>query len=153
MSFGLAAVAAVLVTVGFAALFASATSIKFLQPTATISERLLLATSPSPRPLRQRNVPAPPLPAPIPLVDQAWPPLQPPISQPESFTAQDYLKGRAQQNAAALRDKVTGGELRRSLGKATDIPALQDNQSFRTAVRARAGWSRVGCAAVGGPRY
>lgn len=132
-SFALAVVAALLVMIGFAALFASATSIKFLQPTMTVPERLLFAAPLLPRPLFRRHGPAPSRRAPIPLVDQAWPPLQPPISLPEAFTAKDYLKERAQQGAAALRDNVTGNELRRDLGKAADMPALRDNQSLPVA--------------------
>src|SRR6185437_15395131 len=88
---------------------------------------------PPPARLPRHRAPARTLPSAIPLRDQAWPPLQPPVSLPETFTAQDYLEERAQQGAAALRDKVMGTDLQRELGKAKEMPALKDNQSFRTA--------------------
>jgi hypothetical protein len=135
-SFGLAVMAALLVMIGFAALFASAASIKILQPTASIAERLLFAAPPLPppsRPMSRKHVPVPSMLAPLPMQDGAWPPLQPPVSLPDAFTAQDYLKERAQQGAATLRDKVTGNELRRELGKPADMPALRDNQSLPVA--------------------
>jgi hypothetical protein len=127
---GISVVAASLLMAGFAALFSSAASIKLLQPIATVPERLVFAAPPLPRPMPRQRAPALSRPAPIPLVEQPWPPLQPPISLPQAFTAQDYLKERAQQGAAALRDKVTGGDLRRDLGKVSDVPALRDNQSI-----------------------
>ena len=132
LSLGGAAVAGLLLMAGFAALFASATSIKFLQPSAAVVERLVFAAPPPPlpRPVPRRPVPAQSMPVPIPVPDRVWPPLPPPISSPEAFTAQDYLKERAQQGVAALRDKVTGNDLRRSLGKTADMPALRDNQSI-----------------------
>lgn len=135
LSFGLACVAALLVMAGFAALFSSAASIRILPPAAGLPERLVFAPPeplPPPRPSRRRRASVPSAPAPIPLRDQPWPPLLPPISRPPAFTAEDYLKERAQQGAAALRDKVTGNELRRDLGKVTDLPALRDNQGIPT---------------------
>lgn len=147
-SFTLAAVATLLVMGGFAALFASTTSIKFLQPTASVAERLFFAVPQPPRPPLRRRAPTPSPPAPIPMLDQAWPPLQPPISLPEAFTVQDYLRERAQQDATALRDKVTGNELRRSLGKSADQPALRDNQSIPTAGGDRVVRSGDSCAQI-----
>lgn len=134
VSFGLACVAALLVMMGFTALFASSASIRFLQPSATMPERLVFAAPLPPLPprIRRRRPSALSAPSPVPIQERSWPPLQPPISQPPDFTAQDYLKERAQQGAAALRDKVTGNELRRDLGKVTDLPALRDNQGIPT---------------------
>jgi hypothetical protein len=134
VSLGLAVAAALLVAVGFAALFASA-DIRFLPPAAVIRERLVFS-APAPRRLPprvpRRPMPALSRPAPISLRDQLWPSLQPPISLPVASSAEDYLKERAQQGAAALRDKVTGGQLTRNLGKVTEMPALRDNQSIPT---------------------
>jgi hypothetical protein len=126
-------VAALLVMAGFAALFTSATSIKFLQPTAAIAERLFFAAPPPPRPPAHKHVPALSMPAPIPMLTGAWPPLQAPVTAPAGFTPQDYLQERAQQGATALRDKVTGKDLERKLGEAKDMPASRDNQSYPVA--------------------
>ena len=79
---------------------------------------------------------------------QPWPPLQPPLSVPGTFTVQDYLEERAAQGAAALRDKVTGGTLGHELGKATEMPALRDNQSIPTAGGDRMVRSGDSCAQI-----
>lgn len=131
VSLGVTVAATLLVMTGFAALFSSATSIKFLQPTATVRESLVFAApqSPPPRRILRSRAPVLSMPAPIPMLEGAWPPLQPPVTMPGGFTTQDYLQERAKDDAAALRDKVTGNELKRDLGKATDMPALHDNQS------------------------
>ena len=52
---------------------------------------------------------------------------------PEALSVQDYFQERAQQGAAALRDKVMAKDLQRNLGKTEDMPALRDNQSIPTA--------------------
>ena len=129
----LAAAAALLVSAGFALLFSSAVSIRLPQPATPLREQLVFSAPPQLRPIHRRPARTSTLPEPVPIREQLWPPLQPPISVPEAFTAQDYLRERAELGAAALRDRVTGGDLKRSLGKAADVPALQDNQGYTTA--------------------
>lgn len=149
-SFGLAVAAMLLVTAGFAALFRSAASVHLLSPIAAVRERLVFSSPPPPLPPRRprRRAPVFSMPAPIPVPDQPWPPLLPPISVPAAFTAQEYLKERAAQDAAALRGKVTGGSLGRELGKTTGMPALRDNQSIPTAGGDRMVRSGDSCAQI-----
>jgi hypothetical protein len=135
---------------GFATLFSSAVSVRFLSPATAVQERLVFAAALPPVPPRlipHHHARAPTL-APVPMRDKLWPPLQPPISVPEPFTVQDYLKERAQQGATALRDKITGGDLRRDLGKSKDMPALRDNQSIPTAGGDRMVRSGDSCAQI-----
>ena len=130
----LAAAATLLVSAGFALLFSSAVSIRLPQPATRLREQLVFsAPSPLPRPVHRHPGRTSTLPEPVPMREQLWPPLQPPISVPGAFTAQDYLRERAEQGAAALREQVIGGDLKRSLGKATDMPVLQDNHGYVTA--------------------
>ena len=70
------------------------------------------------------------------------------MTGPDSFSLQDYLDERAKENATALKNQVTGGDLKRNLGKSTEQQALPDNQSFRSVGGQKIVRSGSGCAQI-----
>jgi len=148
VSLGFAAAAAMLVTAGFAALF-SAASFKLMQPAPTVREELVLAepVPDLPPPRARPRLARPTLPVTLPELQRMPPPtVLAPLPGPDSFSVQDFLDERAKSNAAALRDQVTGSELKRDLGKQIEKPAISDNQSYRTIDGQRVERGGGGCA-------
>jgi len=131
---GGAVAAALLLMAGFIVLFSSAASFKLPLSVPSVREVLVLA---QPTPRVSRSNPAARALRALPRVQlpelQRLPPVLPaPVTSPDSFSLQEYLDERAKENAAALKDQVTGSDLKRNLGKQVDKPALEDNQSFRS---------------------
>jgi hypothetical protein len=133
-SLAAAAVAGLLAMTGFAALFSSAVPIGLSQSAPGVREVLVLAqpTPRLPRPIPRARAPRPELPVQLPELQRLPPVLPAPLMGPDSFSLQEYLDERARENAAALKDQVTGGDLRRNLGRSTGNEALPDNQGYRT---------------------
>lgn len=143
---GGAVAAALLVMAGFVALFSAVAPFKLSQSAPGVRETLVFA-EPVPVPPRPRlhvRAPHPTLPVQLPELQRMPPPV--PLRVPESFSLQDYLDERAKGDAAALRDQVTGSELKRDLGKQTEKPAISDNQSYRTVDGQRVERGGGGCA-------
>jgi hypothetical protein len=149
-SLGGAIVAALLVMAGFAALFSAVPPLKLSQPAPEVREELVLAeaTSVPPRPRPRVRVPRPSLPVQLPELQRMAPPVPEPIQATDSLSLQDYLDERAKENAAALKDKVTGSDLRRALGKPTEKQALPDNQSYQTIDGQKVVRTGGGCAEI-----
>jgi hypothetical protein len=129
-----AVVAALLVMVGFAALFTVA-PFKLPRSAPAVREELILAepTPAVPRPGPRARLARPTLPVALPELQRMLPPNPlAPLTRSDSFFLQEYLDERAKGNAAALRDQVMSNDLQRNLGKHTDKSALPDNQSFRS---------------------
>lgn len=149
-SLGGAIAAALLLIAGFAALFSAAAPFKLLQPAPSVREVLVLAQPASrvSRPIPRARVQRPVLPVQLPEL-QRLPPFAPvPVTGSDSFSLQQYLDERAQDNAAALKDQVTRSDLQRDLGKQVDKPALQDNQSFRSVGGQKIVRSGDGCSQI-----
>lgn len=148
VSLGSAAVAVMLVTAGFTALF-SAASFKLMQPAPAVREELVLAepVPDLPPPRARPRLARPRLPLALPELPRMPPPAAlAPLPGPDSFSVQDFLDERAKSNAAALKDQVTGKDLQRNLGKQTEKPAISDNQSYRTIDGQRVERGGGGCA-------
>lgn len=149
-SLGGAIAAALLLMAGFAALFAAVAPFKLSQPAPSVREVLVLAqpTPMVPRPIPRMRAPRPVSPVQLPEL-QRLPPFAPaPVTGPDSFSLQQYLDERAQDNAAALKDQVMRSDLQRNLGKQVDKPALQDNQSFRSVGGQKIVRSGGGCSQI-----
>lgn len=130
-SLGVAVAALLFLLAGFAALFSATPKLKLSRDHDAAVEQLVLTAPivpPFPRRLHHR-MPAPVTPPPLP---QIAVPVLPPLAAPYGFTTEDYLNELNRQSAAALRNKVTAGDLQRNLGKVTENPALPDNQGYRT---------------------
>ncbi|HEY1771882.1 MAG TPA: hypothetical protein VGH91_01670 [Gammaproteobacteria bacterium] len=129
-----AVAAALLVMVGFAALFSAVPPLKLSQAVPEVREELVLAepTPVPPRPRPRAHIARPLLPVQLPELQRMPPPVLAPPQAPDSISLQDYLDERAKENTAALEDQVTGSDLRRELGKPTEKQALPDDQSYQT---------------------
>ena len=141
-----AVAAALLVMAGFTALFSAAVPFKLSSPAPSVREELLLA-EPTPVPPKARphvRMAHPALPVQLPELQRMPPPV--PLRAPDSFSLQDYLDERGKGTAAALKDQVTGSELKRDLGKQGEKPAISDNQSYRTVDGQKVERSGGGCA-------
>ena len=149
VSFGGAAAAALLVLAGFAVLFSATPGFQLSHDTDRLREQLDLAELAAPPPPMLRPRLRAPAPSPnLPLVQSAWPPLPAPVATPGGFGIQDYLDQRARGDAAELRDRVTGGDLKRELGKPMEKPALPDNQGYRSVDGHEVVHAGGGCAEV-----
>lgn len=149
-SLGMAAAAALLVMAGFIALFATSPRFNLSRNAERPQEEQLVFAAPPPslppRPILRSRARMPTPAANLPLAQSAWPPLPEPITAPGGVNAQDYLDERKQQNAQALKDKVTGSDLKRNLGKQIETPAISDNQAYRTIDGQRVERGGGGCA-------
>lgn len=147
-SLGMAVAAAVVVIFGFVALFAAAPSFRLPRHRDRLEEQLVFAEPlPTPR-IPHPHLHASAIPARVPMLQSAWPPLPVPIAAPGDFSTQDYLEQRQQQNAAALKDQVTGSDLKRELNRPVEQQAVPENQGYRTVDGQKVVRTGGGCAEV-----
>ena len=134
-SLALASGALLLLTALFVALLTTPLR-QYFGPAPRFPERMVFRL-PAPDVMRSPRVrPPPPRAAGLPLKPLSpLPPLPRPVttSIPSGDVIQDYLRSQQPGVAERLRTQVTGGDLTHELQKpAGEMPALRDDQSFRT---------------------